>query len=71
MEHEEDAPATSGEVRIATITGLGGYVAHKWPIAQAGYMQPEISLLLRVMDNGEIYAAHLENWDAALDGDDD
>jgi hypothetical protein len=49
----EDAPAVTGEVRIAHIRGLGGYVLRRWPV----WREPEVNLIVRERDEGEIYLA--------------
>jgi hypothetical protein len=58
----EDAPAPNGEVRIASIRGLGGHVLYRWPIDQ-GDSSPDTHLLLRVLDSGDWYIAIEEDWD--------
>jgi hypothetical protein len=63
----EDAPAQTGDIRIANIHGLGGYAMYRWPISQAGYWQPEIELHVRVMDSGEVLLSIEEDWDQATD----
>jgi hypothetical protein len=54
----EDAPATTGRIRIANIKGLGGYALHRWPIDEV-----EVELHVRVMDNGDWYLSIDEDLD--------
>jgi hypothetical protein len=60
----EDTPSRSGEIRIASITGLGGFVLRRWPIEVAGKTSPGINLILRERDDGEIHVAIEEDWEA-------
>ena len=59
---EDEAPCRSGEVRLASIRGLGGYVLYRWPIDAGGETSPGINLLVRVLDSGEVSVAIEEDW---------
>lgn len=60
---EDEAPCRSGEVRLANIRGLGGYVLYRWPIEAATDVRPGVKLLVRAQDNGDILLAIEEDWD--------
>jgi hypothetical protein len=47
--------------------GGGGYVVHHWPIEPAGYCRPELNVIVRVGDDGEIFVAIEEDWDLMTD----
>jgi hypothetical protein len=63
---QDDAPATSGEVRISHFGPLASTV-FSWPITPAAYSQPSIELILRQRDDGQWFLAIEEDWDNAFD----
>jgi hypothetical protein len=68
MDHER---ATSGEVRISNIKGLGGSVTYRWMIEPGTNTEPQLGLLVRCQDNGQWTLAVEERWtDITLEDND-
>jgi hypothetical protein len=63
---DDDAPATSGEVRFSH-NGFTTSTVFHWPISSASYSQPSVELILRQRDDGQWFLGISEDWDNAFD----
>ena len=65
-DEHQDTPAASGRINIVK-SPFGGSVLHTWPIVEAGPSTPSMNLVIRVCDNGKIYAGIEQDWTNAFD----